>query len=417
MDTISSDIAIKNLKLPTSGRKEFQDKRVPGLLLRLSPRGKTWLLYSRLPGTERPTRMKIGVYGEASDALTLKEARRKAEDWKEKIKGGDDPREELKEKLNRRKDTFSAVVDRFLNQHVNRNLKENTQVQYHSILNGSDVKHLSNKPIRKITRQHIIAVLDKIVESDRLIQANRTLAVLRKFFNWCAEKDIIKANEPTPTDRIKRPIAKEKPRSRCLSPEELSVVWRAAEKEGWPFGDHIRLLITTGQRQFEAATIRRQDITGDQWLQQDNKGGRQHIVPIKALSKSILEGVPAIPETRDYYFSTTGKGPISGFSKAKRRLDAEIARICQEEELELFKEPWQTHDLRRTVTTTLRKLGTPQEVCTSLLNHAPKGVTAQHYDVYDMLPEKERALEVWNNYLEQLLSGKPENVVEFRTGK
>lgn len=412
MDTISSDIGIKNIKLPVKGRVEYRDKQLSGLILRASPRGKAWFLYTRLPGSSKPTRIKMATYGVASESLTLKQARQKADDWKEMIKGGDDPREALRDKDRRKQDTFDVMVKQFLKSH-GRKIKASTKKQYESILSGKDLARIIKKPVSSITRQQVIRIVDDIADSGRLVQANRTLAVMKKFFGWCAEKDIIRANEALPTDRIK-PAAKEKPRARILSPEELRIVWLASDSLGWPFGDHFKLMITTAQRQSEAASISRESVSGGVWRQIDNKAGREHLLPLNDLSVAILESVPGIPETKNYYLSTTGKSPISGFSKAKRRLDGEIKKVCKEEELDLFNEPWRTHDIRRTATTIMRALGVSQDVCSRILNHAQKGVTGKVYDVYDMLPEKTRALQVWNNYLEKLINGEADNVVDFR---
>lgn len=88
MIKLTSDLFIKNIKLPQNGREEYRCPRVPGLFLRVSPTGKVWYLSIRPPGEKHPRRVKIGPYGTGKDAYTLKEARRKADDWKEAVKGG-----------------------------------------------------------------------------------------------------------------------------------------------------------------------------------------------------------------------------------------------------------------------------------------------------------------------------------------
>ena len=159
-------------------------------------------------------------------------------------------------------------------------------------------------------------------------------------------------------------------------------------------------MITTAQRQSEVASIGRKSIADDIWKQDENKADRPHELPLNQLSLDILSDCEVMHP--DLYFSTNGETPISGFSKAKRRLDQTIKKICEEEELDLFSEPWRTHDLRRTATTMMRKLGVPQDVCSRILNHAQKGVTAKVYDTHDMLHEKVEAMNVWNDYLQEL---------------
>ncbi|MBE2191853.1 MAG: hypothetical protein IAE63_06705 [Alphaproteobacteria bacterium] len=56
--------------------------------------------------------------------------------------------------------------------------------------------------------------------------ANRTLAALRKFFNWCIERDLIKFS---PAYKISAP-AKNITRDRVLSDKELKDIWNASQE-------------------------------------------------------------------------------------------------------------------------------------------------------------------------------------------
>lgn len=412
---ITTDAAIKRLKLPDQGREEHRVQGCPGLFLRVSKGGMVWYLRARPPGEKNPIAIRIGPYGLGSEAFTLKKARRKAEDWKDTIKAGDDPRQEAKARKQRFKNDFDGTVDRFLTQYVERNLKKNTYLQYKGILLGSDLKKWASRPIHKIKRGDVIAVLDDIAESGRLVLANRTLAVLRKFFNWCADKDIIKADEVLPTDRVKPPLKKEKRRKRVLSVDEIRVFWGACEAIGYPFGDCFQLLLVTGQRRSEVAAITKPSIDKKTklWTQVDNKADRTHLLPLSDFALNLFEGLPEFAGT-DLIFTTNGETPIQGQSKGKRQLDEEIQKLVSKQELKgVFVEHWQLHDLRRTFTTHLRSIGIGQDVCSSLLNHAVKGVTAEHYDHYDMLPEKVRAMDAWASFLETIINGKQDNVIDF----
>ncbi|MEH6468205.1 MAG: tyrosine-type recombinase/integrase [Porticoccus sp.] len=415
MMKITTDLALKKIKLPSAGRTEYRDSRIPGLFLRVSPTGKIWYLSVRPPGEKHPRRIKIGPYGTGTEAYTLKEAHIKAMAWKDAIKAGDDPRDEAKARVQRFQNNFSGITDRFLEQYVKRNLKPNTYSQYRGILKGDDLAGWRSKPIHKIQRKDVLAKLDDIAESGRFIQANRTLAILRRFFNWCAEKDIIKSSEVLPTDRVKPPLKKEKPRSRYLLQEEIKLIWDALDAFGYPFGAYIKLLMATGQRRSEVQLIRFSDIDFEKktWTQKDNKGGRPHIVPLSDFALTIIDSIENVYGS-EYLFTLGGMSPMSVNSKDKKRLDTAINKLLEERELTcFFKEPWQLHDIRRTMTTHLRKLGFPQDVCGKLLNHAQKGVTAEHYDMYDMLKEKTHAMETWGRFLEGIIDGKQDNIIDF----
>ncbi len=66
------------------------------------------------------------------------------------------------------------------------------------------------------------------------------------------------------------------------------------------------------------------------------------------------------------------------------------------------------HDLRRTAATGMRSIGIPAAVVKSVLNHTPTDVLGRHYDHYDPMTEKRRALEKWADELKRLTCGNPD---------
>lgn len=85
------------------------------------------------------------------------------------------------------------------------------------------------------------------------------------------------------------------------------------------------------------------------------KNGLAHEVP---LSRPALEIMESLPKMGALVFSTTGKTPVSGFSKVKERLDSRSGVT-----------DWTLHDLRRTATTGMAQLGIPPHVADKVLNH------------------------------------------------
>lgn len=64
------------------------------------------------------------------------------------------------------------------------------------------------------------------------------------------------------------------------------------------------------------------------------------------------------------------------------------------------------------VETMLQKLGIAKEVRAHLLSHGrTRGVQGQHYERYDFLDEKRRALRKWAAHLERIIEGKPQRKV------
>lgn len=257
-------------------------------------------------------------------------------------------------------------------------------------------------PVAEITRGDIHAKLDRLMDEGKEYAANRLLEAVRLLFAYAETRGYIDAS---PAASIKKP-AKERPRDRTLDHDEIRAVWAAFESMGYPFGPFFKMLLLTGQREGEVATMTWSEVDTDAALwtipAEKTKSGREHKVPLAPSAVKIIEGVPTV-EGVDYLFcGRMSKGrPISGFGKAadRARQRSEIG-------------DWRPHDLRRTVRTQLGELGTPPHIAELVLNHAVKGLQAV-YDRYDYTKEKREALNRWDAHLQAILAEKS-NVVSLR---
>ena len=107
---------------------------------------------------------------------------------------------------------------------------------------------------------------------------------------------------------------------------------------------------------------------------------------------------------RALLFSGNGITPVSGFSSAKARLDAAMGAT-----------DWVLHDLRRTATTGLARLGIAPHVADKVLNHAAgtiRGVAAT-YNRFEYLAERTAALDAWGRLVESMVRPVPANVIQL----
>lgn len=123
-----------------------------------------------------------------------------------------------------------------------------------------------------------------------------------------------------------------------------------------------------------------------------------------------------------FVLTTTGKTPISGFSKAKKHLDKAITEVAREEAEKrgggsLAVEPWRIHDLRRTMASGTTKLGVSVAVIEKVLNHISGtfGGIVGVYQHHDFLPERRHALNLWATHVEGLTIERESNVVPLKT--
>jgi integrase len=359
----------------TESRREVPDSILPGLYLVVQPSGaKSFAVRYRHHGHTR--KLTLGAYPK----LTLATARELARDAFKTIAKGKDPASERRPEA----DTIAELVAQFLKSHVARNNRPRTAEETERIFNLHVLPKWRNRLASDITRRDVIELLDGIVEESP-IAANRTLAAVRKLFNWAIERDILSAS---PIAGVKPP-AKENARDRVLSDQELAAIYRAASEIGWPFGPFIQMLALTGQRRNEVAGMQwsELDLKARVWTipKERAKNAEGHTVPLSPQAVAIIEGLPRIAGSH-YVFTTTGTSCISGFSKGKAELDA-IVKLPA----------WRLHDLRRTVATGMARLGVDLPVIEKVLNHSSgsfAGIVGV-YQKHKFETEKRAALVAW----------------------
>ncbi len=222
------------------------------------------------------------------------------------------------------------------------------------------IPKFGKKGLGEITRADVRRLLDDIA-ARAPITANRTLAVFRKLCNWAVSKDMITAS---PCAGIEAPTS-ERSRERVLLDDEVRLAWKAFDSIGWPFGLICKLLLLTGARREEVASMRwgEIDLVAKCWTlpASRTKNKRPHEIP---LSDAAIEIIKRLPRIEGFVFSTTGASAVSGFSRAKTAIDRTILETPREEAEASGDDPgnveapehWQVHDLRRTVATNLQRL-------------------------------------------------------------
>ena len=143
------------------------------------------------------------------------------------------------------------------------------------------------------------------------------------------------------------------------------------------------------------------DLTNWTLPRERTKNAEPHALPVVSGMKALLADVPRF-EGSDFVFTTNGRTPISGFSKAKINLDAAITGLNGGKPVP----PWRLHDIRRTFATNMAKLGVSLPVVEKLLNHVSGsfGGVAGIYQRHDFADEKRNALERWSRYVLELAS-------------
>ncbi|WOH55038.1 site-specific integrase [Bradyrhizobium sp. BWC-3-1] len=453
-------ITVKNAK-PGSERREMRDFGCQGLYLVIQPSGaKSWAFRYRFAG--KPKKLTIGPayisdgkgdepeHAELDQPNTLAGARELAIAAARQVAKGVDPaghkfRERAAARLRAENaellegDTVEAVARLFIEKYAKAKTKswdqtarliglkadpEDETKLVKTETGGEVLSRWGSRTVHEITRREVHTLLDAIIARKAPVTANRVLAAIRKMFNWAVSRDII---EVSPCAGVSAPTA-EASRDRILTDEELRLVWRGATAIGWPFGQMVQELILTLQRRDEVSGMSRHELKPKDlnWIipKERTKNGVEHEVPLSNAAWTLLEGLPKIGKA-GLVFTVTGERPVSGFSKAKERLDHEILKIQRADAVQRGENPneveplphWTLHDLRRTGASGMARLGVQLPVIEKILNHVSgsfRGV-AGVYQRHSFADEKRKALETWASFVQSVVSRKqPDNVIPMR---
>lgn len=458
MPKVLTPVAVKAARAGAE-RREIPDAGCKGLYLVIQSAGaKSWAFRYRFAG--RPKKLTLGAVYLGTDEIeqpvldqpnTLAGARKLAGEAALQVARGIDPakhkkrekkqaqlRAEHSELLDR--DTVEAVARPFIEKYAKPNTRPASWLQTARLIGlkpdpeddtklirtetgGEVLSQWEGRTVHEITRRDVHDLLDRIVSRGSPVTANRVLAAIRKMFAWAASRDIVPVS---PCVGVAPPTA-ETSRDRVLSDDELGLVWRGADAIGWPFGPMVQTLILTLQRRDEVAGMSRRELKPQDrlWVipRERVKNSQEHEVPLLPAAWALLDGLPKVGKA-GLVFSITGDTHVSGFSRAKERLDAEIFKLQKSDAMRggasgAAVEPipnWTLHDLRRTGATGMARLGINLPVIEKILNHTSgsfKGV-AGVYQRHSFADEKRRAMETWSNFVQSLVTEQPQsNVVQL----
>lgn len=361
--------------------------------LRVSASGrKTWqVMFRSGQGNGKQRRVKLGSW----PAMTLKAARDEARgvllsaargEFREK---GAAP---LPANL-----TVAEAVQKYLDKYAIPNTRDHKETT--RILNKELVAVIGSVPVKEVRTEQVRDILFGIKERGAHLQANRTLSWIKALWSWLMANDYA---ENSPASRLKAP-SQETQRDRVLKDEEIVWFWNGCGSLGWPFGPIFKLLLLTAQRRGEIAGLRWDDI--DHTKQkltlpaERTKSNRLNEVPLTAFMLDLISQLPR--DSGSLVFSTTGVTAVSGYSKAKARLEA----LMRDQADETVIPHWTLHDLRRTVTSRLVENQVSETVADRLLNHktGPLGGVHAVYNRYGYWEEKQQAMQIWSDFIQGLV--------------
>jgi integrase len=368
-----TDAFVVRIKPPKEGVIEIFDLGYPGLALRVGFGGaKSFEQFYRVGGKLK--RETLGRW----PGVSLAAAREKWRKTREAIAKGEVP-----QRAAPKGDLFESVVEEWLKRDQAKNKSSTfyfaTRTVEHDLLPA-----WRGKRVDELGKRDVIELRDAIHDRGAPIKAARVFTLVRRFFRWCVERDILRADPSAGMPRV----ANGKSRERVLSDDELMRVWNSL---GGTLGPAIKLLVLTGARREEIGRLRWSEIDGDTITLEGHrtKNGEAHIIPLSVPAQKLLASMPRFAGS-EFVFTTTGTKPVSNWNRAKQNLDAASGV-----------NGWVIHDIRRTVATGLQKLGITLQVVESVLGHTAgsRGGIVGVYQRHSFADEKRAALEAWAEYV------------------
>src|SRR5262249_44754104 len=155
------------------------------------------------------------------------------------VANGEDPQGDRAHRRDADNLTLRKSVDEFLAV-KKRELRPRSYTETARYLTGAYFKALHGMPLDTITRRDIAACVVRIARESGNPAASQARDKLSGLFTWCMTMGLVEANPVIGTHQP----AKNKPRERVLSDDELAAIWRACGDD--EFGKIVKLMILTG---------------------------------------------------------------------------------------------------------------------------------------------------------------------------
>jgi integrase len=304
--------------------------------------------------------------------VPLSDARRIAAGLRVAVAEGRDPVAERQ--AERGAGTFAELADRYVNEWAKRRNKSWAQAD--ALVRKHLLPRWGKLAAKSITRSDVRGIFSRI---EAPILANQVLAAASAIFSFGVKQEVINFNPVTGVER--NPTQS---RERVLSDAELALFWSAFGEIGMR-GSALKVTLIIGQRPGEVLHMRREHIVDGWWNMPGEpdpktgwpgtKNGASHRIWLPEAAREIIENL--------------GRGGLnSGFVFGVDGVASAMRDICKKIKVERAT----PHDLRRTFSTTVTKLGFGRPAMDRITNHKDGGVGSV-YDRYSYAEEDRRIME------------------------
>lgn len=360
-----TEISVRNLRPPEKGQVIYTDRTLPGFGVRCTPGSKSYVL-------TYGTRRKRVTIGDVS-LVSLKRARDKARTILATPK---DEQPTL---------TFKSALDSFLALHVKPNNRRSTATETERLI----TKHfepLYSRRLASLKTGDVLAITDGLLTAGKPSEANHAFTAVKTLLRWAQGRGYLPHSPLEGARKPYRPVS----RDRWLTDQELAKLLVTAQNQG-VYGQLVLALLYTGQRLAQIVNLRRTWVEGDtlRFPAAIMKSGREHLIPIGPATQALLSA-----RNTDPLFANKRGEPYNDLAQTH-------AALLKASGIPHFTR----HDLRRTYSTGMARLGVAPHIIERLLDHSTGTISgvAAIYNRHHFLPEMREAVERWERHLTSLL--------------
>ncbi len=350
----------------------YRDSELKGFALRVTAAGtKSFVVEKNIGNKIR--RITLGKYG----ALTAEQARKEAQKTIGQIATGIDPIAE-KQGMKINNMTLNDVFNDY--KKARKSLKHNTLYNYERVLNVA-FAGWGNKSFLSITKDKVAKHHEKLGKESGEAYANLAMRLLRALFNFAAgqyedaqgrslviENPVKRLSQTRAWYRVER-------RQTFIKAHELAPWYAGVQRlENETLRDYLLLIILTGLRRQEAATLRwdQVDLKAKTLTVLDTKNHESHTLP---LSNYLYELLLSRSQKRSNEYVFSGAGAAGHIIEPRKQM-ANVTKFSGIH--------FTVHDLRRTFITIAEGLDISAYALKRLMNHKMSGDITAGYIVTDV---------------------------------
>ncbi|MEO6195368.1 MAG: integrase arm-type DNA-binding domain-containing protein [Thermoanaerobaculia bacterium] len=403
-----TDRQVKSLRTDLP-QVEVYDGSIPGFGVRVTNKGRKsfFLFYRARRAVDAGRRLRRVTFG-SYPYVSLADARERAKTILLEIGAGKDPNAGSARQYVQRRSThragrtlahpklrsilpegylpgtFGELAAAYMSQYVW--LHSKAPRHYETDLKRDLLPQWKDKPLSEIGRREAAALLGVIVERGAPKLAHNLKSRLGAMYNWGIDHGLATTN---PVAGMK-PLATRGSRTRYLAEKEIGQLWSVLDSRPHPSSDVYKLILLTACRPGEALGLRWDEISedGTVWTlpEERSKNGMAHRMYLTPAAREILARRRPAAGASPYVFASdsTQGGPLRFLWKHNAAVREEVGFS------------FNPHDLRRTASTHLARLGVREEIREAVLNHRKRGLRGV-YNLYEYDRETREALELWGD--------------------